>query len=311
MIAFGTHANTANTVTDWGSHIRDTTFYRMTVFTGARLAILAAGALFSTGGAAIKAASFTSWQVAFLRSAIAAATLLILIPAARRAWSWRMVGVAMAYAATLVGFVTASKLTTAANAIFLEDTAPFYLVLAGPLLLKERVRRVDLLVMASIAAGLALFFAGAERATAIAPDPARGNLIGAATGITWAITIAGLRWLSRGNDGAAVATAAMGNVLAALATLPLALPLGAARASDWAAVIYLGVFQVGLAYVLLARGLRGVTALEASLLILVEPALTPLWAGLMNGAWPSALSILGGSLILGATAAQLMARSRE
>ena len=117
--------------------------------------------------------------------------------------------------------------------------------------------------------------------------------------------------MSRGNDGAAVATAAMGNVLAALATLPLALPLGAAHASDWAAVIYLGVFQVGLAYVLLARGLRGVTALEASLLILVEPALTPLWAGLMNGEWPSALSILGGSLILGATAAQLMARSRE
>ncbi len=223
-----------------------------------------------------------------------------------------MAGVAVAYAATLVGFVTASKLTTAANAIFLEDTAPLYLVLAGPILLKERVRRVEWLVMALMAAGLALFFSGGEGATAIAPDPVRGNLIGAGTGITWAITIAGLRWLSRGQDGAAVATAAMGNVFAALAAVPFAWPLGAGAAvgaMDWLAVAYLGVFQVGLAYVLLARGLRSVPALEASLLILVEPALTPIWAGLMHGEWPSALPAAGGALIVGATAAQLLARA--
>ena len=224
-----------------------------------------------------------------------------------------MGGVAVAYASTLVGFVTASKLTTAANAIFLEDTAPLYLVLAGPILLKEPVRRVEWLVMALMAAGLALFFAGAETATAMAPDPARGNLIGAGTGITWAITIAGLRWLSRGDDGAAVATAAMGNIFAALAAAPFAWPFGAGAtvtAMDWLAVGYLGVFQVGLAYVLLARGLRGVPALEASLLILVEPALTPIWAGLMHDEWPGALSAAGGALIVGATAAQLLARER-
>jgi drug/metabolite transporter (DMT)-like permease len=273
---------------------------------GARLAIIAAAALFSTGGAAIKAASFTAWQVACLRSAIAAVVLLSFVPAARRGWSWRMVGVAVAYAVTLVSYVTASKLTTAANAIFLEETAPVYLVLAGPLLLKERARRVDLVVIALMAAGLAIFFAGSESATAIAPDPWRGNLIGAATGFTWAITIAGLRWLSRGNDGAAVATAAMGNVLAAVATIGFAWPFSAARVTDWLAVGYLGVFQVGLAYVLLARGLRGVAALEASLLILVEPALTPVWAGLLHGEWPSALSTLGGALIVGATAVQLL-----
>ncbi len=277
----------------------------------ARLAILAAAALFSTGGAAIKSTSFTSWQVACLRSAIAAGALLLLIPAARRAWTWRMAGVALAYAATLVGFVTASKLTTAANAIFLEDTAPLYLVLAGPLLLRERVRRADIVLIVLMATGLALFFAGAEGATAIAPDPSRGNLIGAGTGITWAITLAGLRWLSRGNGGTAVATAAMGNVLAAIATIPFAWPFDGASSStamDWLVVGYLGVFQVGLAYVLLARGLRGVPALEASLLILVEPVLTPIWAGLIHGEWPSALSAAGGALIVGATTVQLLAR---
>ena len=208
----------------------------MPSFHGARLAILAAAALFSTGGAAIKASSFTAWQVACLRSAIAAVALLLLVPAARRGWNWRMAGVAVAYAATLVGFVTASKLTTAANAIFLEDTAPLYLVLAGPLLLHERVRRVDLAVIAVMAVGLALFFAGGEGPTAIAPDPARGNLIGAGTGITWAIVIAGLRWVSRGNAGAGVATAVMGNLLAAAATIWFAWPFaGAARATDWLA----------------------------------------------------------------------------
>ena len=220
-----------------------------------------------------------------------------------------MAGVAVAYAATLVGFVTASKLTTAANAIFLEDTAPLYLVLAGPLLLHERVRRVDLAVIAVMAVGLALFFAGGEGPTAIAPDPARGNLIGAGTGITWAIVIAGLRWVSRGNAGAGVATAVMGNLLAAAATIWFAWPFaGAARATDWLAVGYLGVFQVGLAYVLLSRGLRGVPALEASLLILVEPVLAPVWAGLLHGEWPSALSLAGGALIIGATAGQMLAR---
>ena len=278
--------------------------------TRARLAIVAAAALFSTGGAAIKAAAFDSWQVAFLRSAIAAAALLILLPGARRGWTLRMVGVAAAYAATLIGFVTASKLTTAANAIFLEDTAPLYLVLAGPLFLKERVRRVDFAVLALIAAGLALFFSGssAEHATAIAPDPARGNLIGAFTGLTWALTLGGLRFLSHSHPDAGLATAAMGNVLAAAIAAPFALPLAsAAQLTDWLAVAYLGVFQVGLAYVLLTRGIRSVPALEASLLILVEPALTPLWAGLLHGEWPSRIAIAGGALILTATVVQLLA----
>lgn len=281
--------------------------------TRARLAIVAAAALFSTGGAAIKAASFDSWQVAFLRSAIAAAALLVLLPAARRNWSLRMAGVAAAYAATLIGFVTASKLTTAANAIFLEDTAPLYLVLAGPLFLKERVRRADIAVIALIACGLALFLSGSvgETATAIAPDPARGNLIGAFTGLTWAVTLGGLRLLSRGNQDAGLATAAMGNVLAAALAAPFALPLpNTAAAADWLAAGYLGIFQVGLAYVLLTRGIRRVAALEASLLILVEPALTPLWAGLIHGEWPGSLAIAGGALILGATTVQLLATPR-
>src|SRR5438876_87828 len=94
-----------------------------------RLLVFLAALLFSTGGAAIKAASLTGWQVACFRSAVAAAVLLAALPEARRNWTWRIVPVASAYAATLITFVLANRLTSSANAIFLQSTAPFYLLL--------------------------------------------------------------------------------------------------------------------------------------------------------------------------------------
>src|SRR5690606_18143001 len=98
----------------------------------ARLLLLAAATLFSTGGAAIKATSLTAWQVASFRSAIAALTLLVLLAGARRRPSAPALGVGAIYAATMILFVLANKLTTAANAIFLQDTAPLYVLLASP-----------------------------------------------------------------------------------------------------------------------------------------------------------------------------------
>jgi drug/metabolite transporter, DME family len=119
-----------------------------------RLKLVAAALLFSTGGAAIKAIPFTSWQVAALRSGIAAATLALFAPAARRRWSWRTPVVGLAYASTLILFVLANKLTTSANAIFLQSTAPLYLLILSPLLLQERIAREDLLVMLLVGGGL-------------------------------------------------------------------------------------------------------------------------------------------------------------
>ena len=108
----------------------------------ARLKLVGAALLFSTGGAAIKATTLTGWQVASFRSGIAALAVLLLAPEARRGWSWRAVLVGVAYAATLVLFVTANKLTTSANTIFLQATAPLYMVVLSPWLLGERVRRL-------------------------------------------------------------------------------------------------------------------------------------------------------------------------
>jgi drug/metabolite transporter, DME family len=273
----------------------------------ARLQLLGAALLFSTGGAAIKATALSAWQVASFRSGIAALALLLLLPAARRGWSPRVLLVALAYAATLTLFVLANRLTTSANTIFLQSTAPLYILLLGPWLLKEPVRRSDLTFMGALAVGLSLFFVAAEAPVATAPDPLAGNVLATLSGLCWALTMVGLRWLgAEGKGEAGVATVALGNVVAFLAALPMALPVAAVGVSDWAIVSYLGVFQIAGAYVLLTAGIRHVRALEASILLLVEPALNPVWAWLVHGEVPSRWGMAGGAVILGAMIAKLL-----
>jgi drug/metabolite transporter (DMT)-like permease len=259
--------------------------------------VLCAAVLFSTGGAAIKAVDLSGWQVACFRSAVAAAALLLLAPAARRGWNWRVPLVGLAYASTLILFVLANKLTTAANSIFLQSTAPLYLLLLGPWLLKEKIRRSDLLLLLAVGVGVSLFFVGAQPRFQTAPDPAAGNILALISGLAWALTLVGLRWLGGGQSLAAVAA---GNILAFLICLPKALPVAAFSVTDAALIGYLGVFQIGLSYVLLTRGIRIVPAMEGSLLVLAEPALNPLWAGLVHGERPALPAILGGVLILSA-----------
>jgi DME family drug/metabolite transporter len=146
-----------------------------------RLQLLGAALLFSTGGAAVKATELNAWQVAGFRSIVAALAIFLLMPAARRGWTWHVVPVGIAYATTLTLFVTSNKLTTSANAIFLQATAPLYMLLLGPLLLREQVRRRDLGFMAPVAIGLALVFVGATPPTSeTATNPALGNVLAAA-----------------------------------------------------------------------------------------------------------------------------------
>ena len=266
-----------------------------------RLQLLGAAVLFSTGGAAIKATELSSWQVAGFRSGIAALALLALLPSARRGWNARALLVGVAYAVMLILFVSANKLTTAANAIFLQSTAPLYLLLLGPWLLREPIRRPDVAFMALVALGMALFFVGAEAPAATAPDPARGNLLGVLSGVAWALTVMGLRWIGSRDAGGGLVPVVLGNLIAFLACLPLALPVVVADAGDWALLSYLGVVQIGLAYVLLTKGIRHVSALEAATLLLAEPAINPVWAWLVHGETPSAWALAGGVLILGTT----------
>jgi DME family drug/metabolite transporter len=267
----------------------------------ARLEVCAAALLFSLGGAGIKATELTSWQVAGFRSGIAALVFLLLIPEARRGWSWRSLVVGSTYAATMILFVLANKLTTSANTIFLQSAAPLYVLLLAPWILRERGRRSDLFVMALVVVGLSLFFVGSEAPLRTAPDPVRGNLLGAAAGVTWALTIMGMRRLGRSGGAAPLSAALAGNLIAMAVSLPFALPVGNAGPADAAIIVGLGVFQIGLAYVFLIRGLRDVPAFEAMILLLLEPALNPIWSWMIHGERPGPWSLAGGALILGAS----------
>lgn len=276
-----------------------------------RFLLLAAAALFSTGGAAFKAATLTGWQVASFRSAGAAAFLLLALPEARRAWTWRIVPVAAAYAATLITFVLANRLTTAANAIFLQSAAPLYLLLLSPMLLREKIRRGDVLYMLAVAVGMAVFFVESEAAVATAPDPPRGNALALASGLCYALMLAGLRWLARQpKPGAAVATVTMGNLLAFLAALPMALPLPAWDTANAAVILYLAIVQIGLGYLCLTAALRHVPAFEATTLLMAEPALSPVWTWLAHGEKPGPWPLAGGAVILSASLVHTWRQSR-
>jgi drug/metabolite transporter, DME family len=266
-----------------------------------RLEVLAAAALFSSGGAVIKAIHLAGWQVAFLRSAIAAAALLLLMKEARRRPTLKVLGVGLAYAATLILFVLANKLTTSASAIYLQSTAPLYVLLLSPWLLSERIRGRDVVFMITLAAGLGLFFVGFDPVSVTAPNPKLGNLLATASGLTWALTVMGLRALGRSGESWGPAASFWGNVFAALFCLPFALPILAARPLDWALIGYMGIFQIGIAYLFLIRGLERVRAFEASLLLLLEPVLNPIWTWLVHGERPGAWSIAGAAVILVAT----------
>jgi DME family drug/metabolite transporter len=275
---------------------------------GARLRVLAAAALFSSGGAAVKAVELTGWQVACFRSLVATLAFLLLLPEARRWPPPRVLAIASVYSITMILFVLSNKLTTAASAIFLQATAPLWVVLLSPWLLGERVRGRDVVYMGVLAGGLACFFVGLEPATATATNPLLGNVMATLSGLTWALTIMGLRSLGRagGKDGTegeswGPASALWGSIITVACCLPFALPLGPTRGQDWLVVGYLGVFQIAIAYVFLLRGIVNVRALEASLLLLLEPVLNPIWAWAVHGEEPGAWSIAGGVILLLAT----------
>jgi DME family drug/metabolite transporter len=268
----------------------------------ARLEVLAAAALFSSGGVLIKAVHLAGWQVACFRSAVAALALLVLMREVRRRPNLKVLGVGLAYAATMVLFVLANKLTTSASAIYLQSTAPLYVLLLSPWLLHEKIRGRDVAFMAVLAAGLGLFFVGFDPVSATAPNPKLGNILATASGLTWALTVMGLRALGKGGESWGPAGAFWGNAFAALLCLPLALPIAASRPTDWALVSFLGVFQIGVAYLFLIRGLVRVRAFEASLLLLLEPVLNPIWAWLVHGEKPGVWSLAGAAVILLATA---------
>jgi drug/metabolite transporter, DME family len=277
---------------------------------GARLSVLGAAVLFSTGGAAIKGTALGAVQVAGFRSAVAAVVLLVLLPQARRGFGRDLFPAALAYAGTLVCFVAATKLTTAAAAIFLQSTAPLWVLVLSPVVLGESVRRRDLGFVAVAAVGLALVFVGSRDPAVTAPRPGLGNVLALAAGLSYGLLMITMRRLARAGheQDRSMAAVVLGNALAFAACLPFAFPVVGATARDALAIGYLGVVQIGLAYWLFTRGLRALRAIEVSLVALLEPVLNPIWTWLVHDERPGPLALAGGAVMLGALAGRVLVR---
>ena len=128
---------------------------------------------------------------------------------------------------------------------------------------------------------------------------------------TFNITWTPKRWLgSQADRNATFPAMVSGNLTVLIVSLPLALPVMSSTPTDWVMIAFLGLFQIGFAYMLLARGIRHVSALEASVILLVEPALNPLWSWIIHAESPSAWALAGAAVIFGATTLRTWHESR-
>lgn len=199
---------------------------------------------------------------------------------------------AVGYAACTVTFCTATTLTSAANAILLQYTAPVWVALLGAWLLKEPATRADWLTIVVALGGMALFFKDS-----LTLGHLDGDTLAVLSGVCFAAMTIALR---KQKDGSPIESIILGNVLAFLIGLPWIVKSPMLPASGWAALIILGVVQLGMSYWLYARAIRHVTALEAVLIPVIEPVLNPVWVLVFRGEKPSGWALLGGLVVLSA-----------
>lgn len=254
--------------------------------------LLLAALCWSLGGVLIKSIDWPPMAIAGGRSAIAIPMILLCIGRPRFTFSRAQIGGALGYAGTVILFVFATRMTTAANAIFLQYTAPIYVALIGRWYLGERASRIDWVVIAVALLGIALFFL--DRLTVAG---LWGNIIALGSGLAFAAVALFLR---KEKAGSPVASIVLGNILVALAGLPFIWQAPSLGTGGLWRLALLGTVQLGIPYVLYAIAIKQVTALEATLIPLLEPVLNPLWVMLALGERPGPWAILGGVLVLGA-----------
>jgi EamA-like transporter family. len=251
--------------------------------------------LWSLGGVLIKSIDWQPMAIAAGRSAIAIPVLLACAGRPRFTFSTAQIGGAIGYAATVVLFVFATRMTTAANAIFLQYTAPIYVAVIGRWYLGERPLPIDWWVIAVALAGIALFFF--DRLTI---SGWWGNIAALISGLAFASAVIFLR---KEKANSPVNIIILGNIIVALAGAPFLIHAPLHQRALWLLLV-LGVLQLGVSYVLYAEAIKHVTALEAMLIPLLEPVLNPLWVMLALGERPGPWAILGGVLVLGAVVAR-------
>src|SRR5438067_4495597 len=272
------------------------------------LLVLGAAILWSTGGLFIKATHLSAFGISFGRSLLAA--IIIAIFTRREGFGINRISAitSILYAALLILFVVATKLTTAANAIFLQYTAPVYVLILEPLFYKEKFRGRDFVTVAAGLAGVSLFFLGKLR-----PQDVSGNLFALASGVCFALFFLLLRH-SKARQVNRAASAIYGNLIVVLICAPAFFNAvqGGISTADIVRIAYLGIVRIGFAYLLFTLAMaRGVRSLDAGIIGYVEPVLNPIWVFLFLGERPSGWAIIGGAIIIASVMVHMLLEGKS
>jgi drug/metabolite transporter (DMT)-like permease len=260
--------------------------------------------LWSTGGLFIKATTLDAFTVNLGRSLFAAITVAVFTYRKGLKLNGFTLLTSFLYAGTLTCFVYANKTTTAANAIFLQYTAPIYILILAPFILKEKFRASDLITVAVCLAGMSLFFLETPSAeNRLATDIFTGNIAALVSGVFFGLYFILLRHPRSLENRNPALSVFYGNIIIVLLMLPLVSnnPPVQISSNDILAILFLGILQIGIAYVLFTKGIaEGVRSLDASIIGFIEPLLNPIWVFLILGERPSQWAILGGAIIIAA-----------
>ncbi len=251
--------------------------------------LVAASVLWSSGGLLIKFVALNPLAIAGMRSAIAAVVLTAVIRKPHFHFSFPQIGGAVSYAATVILFISATKLTTAANAIILQYTAPIYVALFSSRFLKEKIHWFDAAAVAVVLCGIFLFFLDD-----LTPGGYFGNVLALCAGFSMAWL--GL-FLRKQKDASPIETVLLGNLITIFVTFPFMLS-GRPGLFDWLGLGALGVFQIGFSYVLYSHAIKKVKAIDAMLIFTIEPVLNPVWVYLFIGETPGRWALVGGVLVI-------------
>lgn len=260
-----------------------------------------AAVLWSTAGVLFKYVTLDPLTIAGTRSGIAGIILAFYLRKPIKIRRFKVVG-AVFYCASMILFITANKMTTSANAVLLQYTSPVWVALLSVIVLKEKVTKVDWTAIFIVLGGMVLFFMGDLNAGQM-----MGNLFAILSGISIASMMISLKFSKQSSP---VEIPLLGNFLTFLVCLPFII-----RADfDVTSVIVLlvlGVFQLGISYILFSEGTRYVSALEASLITLVEPLLNPIWVMLFKSEVPSYFTIIGGFIVIATMVARTLIKTKK
>jgi len=251
-----------------------------------------AALLWSSGGLLIKLVTFDAMQISFFRCAFASLTFFAVFRTQIFKANVFTIINSLFYASVLILYVLAMKATTAANAIFLQSTAPIYVLIFEPLLIKTKYEKINIISVAAVFMGMILFFTGK-----ISPEHFEGNIFALLSGVFFAALFLGLK---KNKPEYQFSSIFYGNVIVALVCIPFLSGITNVNFSNLWMVAFLGIFQIGIAYIFFSRGLKRVNAIEASLISLIEPVLNPVWVFFGYGEVPSITAIIGGMIIISA-----------